>query len=54
MYGVQPYHWTMGDHPDNGGWPSRGWWVTNLWMVGYLPRDGVDHPGDHWGPLFGK
>ena len=36
--GVQPYHWTVGDHPDDGGWPSLGWWVTNLWMVDYLPE----------------
>ena len=39
--GVQPYYWTVGDHPDDGGWPSFGWWVTNLWMVGYIPGDGV-------------
>ena len=38
---LQPYYWTVRDHPDDGGWPSFGWWVTNLWMVGYIPEDGV-------------
>ena len=39
--GEQPYQLTVGDHPDDGRWPSSDWWVTNLWMVGYIPGDGV-------------
>ena len=39
--GVQPYHWTVGDNPDDGGWPSLGWWVANLWMLGGPPGDVV-------------
>ena len=53
--GVQLYHWTVGDNHYDGGWPSLGWWVTNLRMVGTTCLGMVfDHPGDHWGPLFGK
>ena len=26
---------TVGDHPDDVGWPSLSWRVTSLWMVGY-------------------
>ena len=32
---------TVGDHPDDGGWPSLGCWVTNLWIIGYPHGDGV-------------
>ena len=35
------------DHPDDGGWPSSDWCFTQLGMM-------FDHPGDRWGPLFGK
>ena len=31
--------WT--EIPDDGEWSSLGWWVKKLWMVGYIPEDGV-------------
>ena len=53
--GVQLYHWTVGDNPYDGGWPSLGWWVTNHWMVVITCLGMVFyHPGDRWGTLFEK